>query len=40
MHVYSPPLTAMTFYDPRLLTPIRTERGDLADLEDGVAVPA
>ncbi len=29
VHVYSPPLTAMTFYDPRLLTPVRTERSDL-----------
>ncbi len=30
VHVYSPPLSTMTFYDPRLLTPVRTERSDLA----------
>lgn len=30
VHVYSPPLTAMTFYDPRLLTPVRTERGNIS----------
>ncbi|MEA2717180.1 MAG: hypothetical protein QOI99_1497 [Actinomycetota bacterium] len=40
VHVYSPPLTAMTFYDPRLLTPLRTERGDMGALEADVAVPA
>ena len=25
IHVYSPPLTSMTFYDPVTLTPVRTE---------------
>lgn len=33
VHVYSPPLTTMTFYDHRVesfLTPMRTERGELA----------
>lgn len=25
VHVYAPPLTTMTFYDPLLLTPVRTE---------------
>jgi predicted metal-dependent enzyme (double-stranded beta helix superfamily) len=30
VHVYSPPLTTMTFYDPRLLTPIRTDRAEVA----------
>jgi len=40
VHVYSPPLTAMTFYDPRLLTPLRTEWGDVASLEADLALPA
>jgi hypothetical protein len=38
VHVYSPPLTAMTFYDhrpERFLAPLRTRRGDLATLDDG-----
>jgi hypothetical protein len=33
VHVYSPPLTAMTFFDHRpghFLAPLRTERGELA----------
>ncbi len=30
VHVYSPPLTTMTFYDPRRLTPLRTERAEVA----------
>lgn len=37
VHVYSPPLTAMTFYDHRpehRLTPLHTKRGDLAAVED------
>jgi predicted metal-dependent enzyme (double-stranded beta helix superfamily) len=37
VHVYSPPLTTMTFYDHRpehYLEPLRTARGDLATLEE------
>jgi hypothetical protein len=40
VHVYSPPLSAMTFYDHRpeqFLAPLQTRRGDLAAVED---VPA
>jgi hypothetical protein len=36
VHVYSPPLTTMTFYDHRpdhFLEPVRTSRGDLASME-------
>jgi predicted metal-dependent enzyme (double-stranded beta helix superfamily) len=29
VHVYSPPLSTMTFYDPRRLTPLRTEPADI-----------
>jgi predicted metal-dependent enzyme (double-stranded beta helix superfamily) len=28
VHVYSPPLTTMTFYDPALLIPLHTERAE------------
>ncbi len=37
VHVYSPPLTTMTFFDPRpdtFLRPLRTTQGDLATLEE------
>jgi len=37
VHVYSPPLTTMTFFDPRpdaLLVPLQTTRGELATLEE------
>jgi hypothetical protein len=40
VHVYSPPLTAMTFFDHRpdhFLEPVRTSRGDLATMEDGAS---
>jgi predicted metal-dependent enzyme (double-stranded beta helix superfamily) len=30
VHVYSPPLSTMTFYDPRRLTPLRTEPADIS----------
>jgi len=30
VHVYAPPLVAMTFYDPRSLAPLRSERSELA----------
>ncbi len=30
VHVYSPPLSTMTFYDPRRLTPRRTEPADIS----------
>ena len=36
VHVYSPPLTAMTFFDhhpDRFLSPLRTEYGDAASLD-------
>jgi Cysteine dioxygenase type I len=38
VHVYSPPLREMTFFDHRpgsFLTPIFTSKGDLAELEEG-----
>jgi len=30
VHVYAPPLSTMTFYDPRLLTPLHTEPADIS----------
>jgi Cysteine dioxygenase type I len=40
VHVYSPPLRSMTFFDPRpasFLAPLGTTEGDLAVLEEGTA---